>query len=55
MTGTRGAERLAALAAQAEEMRKSVFCLAPRGEGWGIRIINSMLNGCIPIVVQVPP
>ena len=31
---------------------RSVFCLAPSGGGWGIRIVNAMLNGCIPVIIQ---
>ena len=33
-------------------MRRSVFCLAPAGHGYGVRIIHSMLTGCIPVVIQ---
>lgn len=28
------------------------FCLAPYGYGWGIRLPQAMLAGCVPVVVQ---
>jgi hypothetical protein len=33
-------------------MRRSVFCLAPAGHGYGVRITHAMLTGCIPVVIQ---
>jgi hypothetical protein len=33
-------------------MRRAVFCLAPSGHGWGVRITYAMLTGCIPVVIQ---
>ena len=35
-----------------EEMRKSIFCLAPAGHGWGNRIVYAMVSGCIPLIIQ---
>lgn len=34
------------------DMRESVFCLSPLGTGWGLRIVDAMLTGCIPVIVQ---
>jgi hypothetical protein len=28
------------------------FCLAPTGEGWGIRLAKSVLSGCVPLISQ---
>lgn len=36
----------------AAEMRKSKFCLCPSGSGWGIRLVQAMSNGCIPVIIQ---
>jgi hypothetical protein len=33
-------------------MRRSVFCLAPAGHGYGVRITYAMITGCIPVVIQ---
>jgi hypothetical protein len=35
-----------------QDMFESVFCLAPSGHGWGIRIVFAMMTGCIPVVIQ---
>lgn len=35
-----------------QEMRTSVFCLAPTGGGWGLRLVEAMQNGCIPLIIQ---
>ena len=32
-------------------MALSVFCLAATGAGWGVRLQQSIMMGCIPIVV----
>ena len=32
--------------------RKSRFCLAPSGEGFGNRLSLSMLAGCVPVIIQ---
>ena len=42
-------ERVANMGA---EMRRSRFCLAPSGHGWGIRIVHAMAAGCVPVVIQ---
>lgn len=28
------------------------FCLAPTGEGWGVRLVKSVHTGCVPLVSQ---
>ena len=33
-------------------MRRSKFCLAPAGHGWGIRIVHAMASGCVPLIIQ---
>eukprot|EP00854_Cymbomonas_tetramitiformis_P028568 gene28568-35431_t len=30
----------------------SKFCLAPSGQGWGIRAVIAIFYGCIPVVIQ---
>lgn len=30
----------------------STFCLAPYGHGWGLRLVQAVQHGCIPVVVQ---
>lgn len=35
-----------------EAVRRSVFCLAPAGGGWGQRLIDALAMGCIPVVVM---
>ncbi len=30
----------------------STFCLAPYGHGWGLRLIQAVQHGCVPVVVQ---
>ena len=35
-----------------DEMRRSRFCLAPSGHGWGIRIVHAVAAGCVPVVIQ---
>lgn len=34
------------------DMRRSVFCLAPSGHGYGVRLTTAVLTGCIPVVIQ---
>ena len=29
------------------------FCLAPYGFGWGIRLSQMMVAGCVPVIIQV--
>ena len=31
---------------------ESKTCLAPTGEGWGVRLIKSVISGCVPLVAQ---
>ncbi|GIL91001.1 hypothetical protein Vretimale_17051 [Volvox reticuliferus] len=33
-------------------MLYSKFCLAPSGWGWGIRLVETMASGCVPVIVQ---
>jgi hypothetical protein len=33
-------------------IRRSKFCLAPYGHGWGIRTNIYMAHGCIPVIIQ---
>lgn len=33
-------------------MLNSTFCIVPMGTGWGIRMPETMLSGCIPIITQ---
>ena len=28
------------------------LCLAPTGEGWGIRLVKSLQSGCVPLIAQ---
>jgi hypothetical protein len=37
----------------AAQMRRHKYCLAPAGHGWGIRLSQYMLNGCVPVIIQV--
>ncbi len=30
----------------------STFCLAPYGHGWGLRLVQAVQHGCVPVVVQ---
>jgi hypothetical protein len=34
-------------------VRGSKYCLAPSGHGWGIRLSQYMLQGCVPVIIQV--
>lgn len=36
-----------------EGQRKSIFCLAAAGWGWGQRMKIGITHGCIPVIVQV--
>lgn len=31
---------------------KSKFCLAPSGDGWGVRTVKSLATGCVPLIIQ---
>ncbi|PNH05261.1 putative glycosyltransferase [Tetrabaena socialis] len=33
-------------------LRTSKFCIAPYGHGWGIRVVQAIEHGCIPLVIQ---
>lgn len=37
---------------QVNQTLRSQFCLCPSGAGWGRRVMESMLGGCVPVVVQ---
>lgn len=35
-----------------EEMRNSVFCIAPRGyAGWSVRLYEALMSRCIPVII----
>ncbi|KAL4449410.1 hypothetical protein ABPG77_007054 [Micractinium sp. CCAP 211/92] len=34
------------------QLRTSKFCLAAYGHGWGNRLLQAMLTGCVPVIVQ---
>jgi hypothetical protein len=34
------------------DVSHSQFCLAPSGAGWGIRLAEMMVEGCIPVIIQ---
>jgi hypothetical protein len=33
-------------------LARSVFCLAPTGDGWGRRTTLATMYGCIPVIIQ---
>lgn len=35
-----------------QRMLRSRFCFTPMGFGWGIRLSQAMLTGCVPIMVH---
>merc|ERR1719313_3182584 len=35
-----------------DDLRQSVFCLAPSGWGWGWRLSLAMLTQCVPVIIQ---
>ena len=35
-----------------DRMKDSIFCFAPYGNGWGIRLSEAILHGCIPVIIQ---
>ena len=46
-------EGIVSRSAYLEEMRNSVFCLAPRGyAGWSVRLYESILSRCIPVIIS---
>ncbi|KAG2488216.1 hypothetical protein HYH03_013210 [Edaphochlamys debaryana] len=34
------------------DMQRAKFCLAPSGHGWGVRLAQAMMTGCVPVIVQ---
>jgi hypothetical protein len=36
-----------------EELASSIFCGVLPGDGWSGRMEDSMLQGCIPVIIQV--
>lgn len=34
-------------------VKSSKYCLAPYGHGWGVRLMNYMVLGCVPVIIQV--
>jgi hypothetical protein len=35
-----------------EELREHVFCLAFPGDGWSSRVLDGIIHGCIPVILQ---
>lgn len=35
-----------------DELREHVFCLAFPGDGWSSRVLDAVIHGCIPVIVQ---
>ncbi|KAG2488194.1 hypothetical protein HYH03_013188 [Edaphochlamys debaryana] len=35
-----------------DDMARSKFCLAPSGYGWGVRLTDAMVTGCVPVIIQ---
>ncbi|PNW87478.1 hypothetical protein CHLRE_02g144100v5 [Chlamydomonas reinhardtii] len=38
--------------AAVDSMKLAKFCLAPMGAGWGIRLAEAMVSGCVPVIIQ---
>ena len=36
----------------AADASKAIFCLAPTGLGFGVRVYHAMADGCIPVVIS---
>lgn len=36
-----------------QRLREAKFCFAPYGVGWGIRLLQCILTGSVPVIVQV--
>ena len=34
------------------QMHASLFCLAPTGSGWGWRLKQAAMSGCIPVIID---
>jgi hypothetical protein len=37
----------------AAQIRSHRYCMAPTGHGWGIRLAQYMVYGCVPLIIQV--
>lgn len=37
---------------QVEIFGESRFCLAPTGDGWGVRLSKAVILGCVPLIIQ---
>lgn len=35
-----------------DEMRRATFCLCPLGSGWGMRLVQAVAYGCLPVIIQ---
>ena len=35
-----------------DRLRQAKFCLAPYGHGFGMRLVQAALAGCVPVIVQ---
>jgi len=35
-----------------DELREHTFCLAFPGDGWSSRVLDGLVHGCIPVIVQ---
>ncbi|KAL4427763.1 hypothetical protein ABPG75_001852 [Micractinium tetrahymenae] len=35
-----------------QRLRSTKFCLAAYGHGWGNRLLQAVLTGCVPVIVQ---
>ncbi|KAL4427764.1 hypothetical protein ABPG75_001853 [Micractinium tetrahymenae] len=35
-----------------QRLRSTKFCLAAYGHGWGNRLLQAMMTGCVPVIVQ---
>ncbi|KAG2502219.1 hypothetical protein HYH03_000705 [Edaphochlamys debaryana] len=33
-------------------LRRTKFCLAPYGHGWGIRLTHALMHACVPVIIQ---
>ena len=40
-------------AADLDALRRSKFCLAPHGTGFGMRQFDAVVHGCVPLIVRV--
>ena len=35
-----------------KELADSVFCLALPGDGWSSRVLDAVVHGCVPVIIQ---